>query len=439
MLDRVHYRGNVMYYRKRSRPKSKQGRLDDFSRADENPPKQPWRPWGDMTPADITDGKLYIRDSASFFGLGPRGGWGSEYFPLTANWGLEWSMKMTDTSLVAQDYFTIFLGKNWVYGGDPTAVKYQVSLKWEHYVTTDSNDNRENHWVASMWLDDKDSGIDVERKVSFDMGNSATFYGTHNWRVKCVNDNTFILWMDGIVRWVYTIPASLEGGGFRRGPGLRAQAMRSAFCDTEIENWFVYDYVAPPPTWSADEFYDNFNRANGAPGNGWTTVGANVVINGNSLGLAGGLLADGSRGAWRSSDPASSGHMRLSVTLGGAHGVASAQASSVIGRMNAAGNIGIALNIFSNKIYIAKFSGSLSSPTWSDMGTDDLTLNNGDVVDFILNDDEAWAEYNGEILLYVDGINAHSPPTNRYYGTRFNRGAFVNSVAFNDFRVKVKV
>ncbi|WP_328660337.1 hypothetical protein [Nocardia salmonicida] len=391
-----------------------------------------------MTPADITDGKLYIRDSASFFGLGPRGGWGSEYFPLTANWGIEWTMKITDTSIVSQDYFTIFLGKNWVYGGDPTATKYQVSLKWEHYVTT-SGDTTDHHFVASMWLDDKDSGIDVERKVAFDMVNTGTYYATHNWRVKCINDNTFVLWMDGIVRWVYTIPASLEGGGFLRGPGLRAQAMRSAFCDTEIENWFVYDYVGTAPVWSSDVFYDNFNRSNGAPGNGWTTVGSDVVINSNSLGLAGGLLSDGNRGAWRSGAPLSTGNMRLSVTLGGAHGLSNAQDSSVIGRMNSTGTLGIALNIFGNKIYIAKFTGTLSSPTFTDLGMDALTLNNGDVLDYVITGDEAWVEYAGQVLLYVDGINAHSAESNRGYGVRFKRGAFVNSVAFNDFRVQVKV
>lgn len=427
-----------MWLLKRSRPLAKQGRLDTFNRANENPPVQPWRTWGSATPAEILGNKLIIRDSGSLFDLGPRGGWGSEHFPLTANWGLEWTMTLTDTTLASSESFSIFLGKNWVYGGDPTAVKYLVSLRWEHYTTT-SGDETTHHYAASLWLDDKDSAIDSPRKVSLDLVDSSTFHATHTWRVKCVNDNTFLLWMDGIVRWAYTIPASLESGGFLRGPGLRAQAMRAFFCEAEIDNWYPYDYALPPPVWSADEFYDNYNRSNGAPANGWTTVGSNVVINSNSLGLAGGLLSDGSRGAWRSGNPASSGNMRLSVTLGGAHGLASAQPSSVIGRMNAAGNVGISLNIFSNKLYLAKFSGSLTSPTWVDMGTDELTLNNGDVLDYILNEDEAWVELAGEVLLYVDGISAHSPPTNRYYGVRFSRGAFVNSCAFNDFRLRVKV
>lgn len=428
-----------MWLLKRSRPLSKQGKIDTFNRANEDPPKQPWKPWGDMTPADITDNKLYIRDSASFFGLGPRGGWGSEYFPLTANWGIEWTMQIIDTSIVGTNYFSMYLGKNWTAGGDPTEVKYQVSFRWEHYTTTDNDDNTDHHFEATMWLDDKDSTFDGPRKVAFDMVTNTNFHAVHNWRIKCINDNTFVLWMDGIVRWVYTIPASLEGGGFLRGPGLRSQAMRSAFCDTQIENWYVYDYVAPAPTWSSDVFYDNFNRANGAPANGWTTVGSDVVINSNSLGIAGGFLSDGNRGAWRSGAPLTTGNMRLSVTLGGAHGVSNAQDSSVVGRMNAAGTLGICLNIFSNKIYIAKFTGSLSSPTFTDLGMDELTLNNGDVISFIINGDEAWAEYAGQVLLYVDGINAHSPETNRYYGARFKRGAFVNSVAFNDYRVQVKV
>ena len=428
----------MAYYRKRSRPLAKQGWKPDLS-VNQNPPQQPWQPWGDMTPAEIVDGKLVIRDSASFFGIGPRGGWGTEYSPLTANWGIEWTMKLTDVSIVSQDYFTMYLGKNWVYGGDPTAVKYQVSFKWEHYVTTDSNDNTDHHWEVSMWLDDKDSSIDGPRKVSFDLLNSTVYYATHNWRIKCINDNTFVLWMDGVVKFVYTIPASLESGGFLRGPGLRSQAMRAAFCDAELSNYFVYDVFQPAPTWSADEFYDNFNRANGAPGNGWTTVGSDVVVNSNSLGLAGGFLSDGSRGAWRSANPASSGDMRISVTLGGAHGVNGSWDSSVVGRMNSAGNLGICLDIFSDEIRIAKFTGSLSSPTFTQLGADDLTLNNGDVVDLCFNDDECWVEYNGQVLLYVDGINAHSPETNRHYGARFERGSFVNSVAFNDYRVKVKV
>ncbi|WP_410877337.1 hypothetical protein [Nocardia sp. A7] len=424
---------------KRSRPLSKQGKLDPFDRANENPPKQPWRPWGDSTPAEILDNKLIIRDSGSFWSLGPRGGWGSEYYPLTANWGIEWSMNMNPVGVLTPRVFSLFLGKNWINGGDPTAVKYQVLFRWEHYTTTNNDDETEHHYAVSLWLDDKDSAIDQPRKVSYDMGNSANLMAPHTWRIKCVNDNTFILWMDGIVRWVYTIPAGLEGGGFLRGPGLRAQAMRATFCEAEIEDWFVYDYVAPPPVWSSDVFYDNFNRANGAPANGWTTVGSDVVINSNSLGLAGGLLSDGNRGAWRSGAPLSTGNMRLSVTLGGAHGLSSSQDSSVVGRINSAGTLGICLNIFSNKIYIAKFTGSLSSPTFTDLGMDELTLNNGDVLNYVITGDEAWVEYAGEILLYVDGINAHSPESNRGYGVRFKRAAFVNSVAFNDFRVQVKV
>jgi len=427
-----------MYLLKRGRALSKQGWKPDLS-VNQNPPLQPWRPWGDMTNADITGGKLIIRDSGSFWGLGPRGGWGSEYFPLTGNWGLEWSMNMNSIGILGGRTFSIYLGKNWVYGGDPTAVKYQVLFRWEHYTTEDSEGETEDHYAASLFLDDKDSVIDSPRKATYDMGSLSNLMNPHTWRIKCVNDNTLILWMDGIVRWVYTIPASLEGGGFLRGPGLRAQAMRASFCEAEIENWYIYDYVLPPPTWDSDLFYDNFNRSDGAPANGWTTVGSNVTITSNSLGISTGFLSDGSRGAWRNASPATSGDMRLSVTVGGTHGVSSAQASSVIGRMNAAGNLGIALNIFSNKLYIAKFSGSLSSPTFVDYGTDNVTISNGDVLDFCFNDDECWVERGGVTLLYADGINAHSPATNWYYGLRFSRGAFVNSNSFNDFRLKVKV
>jgi hypothetical protein len=428
----------MMYLLKRGRALAKQGWKPNLS-VNQNPPQQPWRPWGDMTDADITGGKLYIRDSGSFWGLGPRGGWGTEFIPLTANYGMEWTMKLTDTNFLTSESFSIYIGKNWIYGGDPTAVKYLVSLKFEHYTEDDSEGDPVDYYRASLWLDDKDSIFDSPRKASYDMVNGTVFHASHAWRIKVINDNTFILWMDGVVRWVYTIPASLEGGGFLRGPGLRAQAMRAFWLEAEISNYFIYDYILPPPTYGADEFYDNFNRANGAPGNGWTTVGSNVTITSNSLGISSGFLSDGSRGAWQNANPASSGNMRLSVTLGGANGVASAQASSVIGRMNSAGNIGIALNIFSNKLYIAKFSGSLSSPTFVDYGTDNVTVSNGDVLDFCFNDDECWVERSGTTLLYVDGINAHSPETNRHYGTRYNRGLFVNSCSFNDFRVKVKV
>lgn len=431
----------MAYYRKRSRPLAKQGWRPNLG-TNQNPPVQPWKPWGDSTPADITDNALWIRDSGSLFSLGPRGGWGTEFAPITGNWGMEFGLDLNTTNLLESRSFTIFIGKNWVHGGDPTAVKYQVALKWEQY-TTGSGEDEETHYGMSLWLDDKDSLIDGPRKVVYEFANQTEMLAFHTWRFKFINDNTVVMWMDGIVRWVYTIPASLEGGAFLRGPGLRSVAMRAFWYDAKITNPtngpMFYDYPLPPPVWGADTFYDNFNRANGAPGNGWTTVGANVTITGNSLGISTGLLSDGSRGAWRNANPLSTGNMRLSVTLGGRHGLATAQASSVIGRMNSAGNVGIALNILSNKIYIAKFSGSLSSPTFVDYGMDDLTLNNGDVLDFCINGDEAWVEYSGQVLLYVDGINAHSPETNRYYGARFNRGAFVNSCSFNDYRVKEKI
>lgn len=426
---------------KRSRPLAKQGWRPDFS-VNQNPPLQPWRPWGDNSPAQITGGKLIIGDSGTLFDLGPRAGWGTEFAPLTANWGMEFTLKMTDTSLATSGNFSIYIGKNWVHGGDPTAVKYLVSLRVERY-TTGSGENQETHWGLSLWLDDRDSAIDSPRKVTYEFANEADMLGPHNYRFKIINDNTFVAWIDGTVRWVYTIPASLEGGGFLRGPGLRSVAMRSFFYETEISNPatgpMFYDVIKPPPVWSTNVFYDNFDRANGAPGNGWTTVGSNVVVRSNSLGIDSGLLSDGGRGAWRSGNPLSTGNMRLSVTLGGANGISSAQPSSVMGRINSTGTLGISLNIYSNKIYIAKWTGSISSPTWTDLGMDNLTLNNGDVVNFIISGDEAWAEYNGQVLLYVDGINAHSPETNRYYGARFQRGTFINSASFNDYAVQVQL
>lgn len=430
-----------MYLLKRGRALAKQGWRPDFS-VGQNPPQQPWKPWGDSTAADISGGDLFIGDSGSLWDMGPRGGWGSEYFALTGNWGMEFGLDLNTTGILGGRNFTMYIGKNWVHGGDPTAVKYQVALKWEQW-STGTGEDSENHFGMSLWLDDKDSAIDGPRKVTYEFNSLGELTTPRTWRFKFINDNTVVMWMDGIVRWVYTIPASLEGGAFLRGPGLRSVAMRAFFFDAWITNPatgpMFYDYVLPPPSWSADEFYDNFDRGNGAPANGWVTVGANVAINSNSLGLASGFLSDGPRGAWRSSNPASTGNMRISVTIGGAHGVSSSQASSVIGRMNGAGNVGISLNIFSNKIYIAKYSGTFTSPTFVDYGMDNVTISNGDVLDFCINDDECWVERGGATLLYVDGINAHSPASNSIYGTIFSRGAFVNSCSFNDLRVKTRV
>jgi hypothetical protein len=417
----------VSWFLKRAQALARQGWRDDFTRADESPIKQPWRPWGSSVTADLVGNRMRINDADWF----QTGGIGFEHQPLTPNWGIEFRTEFASYS-GGDSGIKLSISNNWPQGGASKRYIPVISMAKD----TDSEDPTTHR--ITLYRKDTESFLNLGTVADIYSFSSVEWAMPHNWRIRCFNDKTFAIWMDDIVRIVYTYSDS--DAAYRPGPGTRGvnfQRIGSSI-DCFIDNFAIYDMLVPLPTadqW-VSQFYDDFNRTNNTTiGNGWTKVGANAAISSNAYATTG--TTDGSRGIYQST-PLSSGNMRLETVWGGPNNVTVFQCSSLIGRMNSAGSLGIAANFFSDKIYIAKMTGSLSSPTFVDLAVSkSLPANvaNGAKYALCIYGDEAWVEdAAGNFLVFADGINAASPDTNRYFGARVQRGAFINSQSFNDYR-----
>ncbi len=415
---------------KRSQPLARAGWRDDFTRADETPIKQPWRPWGSSVTADLVGNRMRINDADWF----QTGGIGFEHQPLTPNWGIEFHTEFSSYSAGGSGDVGIKLNisNNWTQGSASKRYIPAISMYF------DGGGDDPDHRYIRLYEKDTEAIIDFGSVVaSVELG-ASEWAQPHDWKVRCFNDKTFAIWMDGTVRLVFTLPDA----AYQPGPGTRAinfQKVGGATC--YLDDFALEDILAPLPTaaqWTS-QFYDDFNRTNNTTiGNGWTKVGTNSAISSNAYATTG--TTDGSRGIYQST-PLSSGNMRLETVWGGPSNPTTAQCSSLIGRMNSAGSLGIAANVFSNKIYIAKFTGSLSAPTFTDLAVSNSLpsgVDNGAKYALCIYGDEAWVEdAAGNFLVFADGINAASPDSNHYFGARVQRGAFINSQSFNDYRALV--
>lgn len=417
----------MSWFLKRAQALARQGWRDDFTRADEAAIKQPWRPWGSSVTADLVGNRMRINDADWF----QTGGIGYEYQPLTPNWGIEFRTEFSSYTAGGSGDIGIKLNisNNWTQGAASKRYIPVISMYFDG-----GGDDPDHRYIRIMQRDTESVFAFGSDGASAELS-QAEWAQPHDWKVRCFNDKTFAIWMDGVVRVVFT----LSDSAYFPATGTRAvNFQKVGDADCFIDNFAIYDLLVPLPVaaqWTS-QFYDDFNRSNNATiGNGWTKVGANAAISSNAYATTG--TTDGSRGIYQSV-PLPSGNMRLETVWGGPNNVTTLQCSSLIGRMNSAGSLGIAANFFSDKIYIAKMTGSLSSPTFVGLAvSDSLPANvaNGAKYALCIYGDEAWVEDTaGNFLVFADGINAASPDSNHYFGARVQRGFFINSQSFNDYR-----
>jgi hypothetical protein len=423
-----------MYLLKRGKKAAKQGRLFNFSTMpNQNPIQQPWSMWGNPDrPHKIEGGQLVLQDVQDWLFGNETGGLSNEYIPLTSDWAIEFNMGLS--ALPETGNFQIFFDRPWSDKNTAYARK-RIKINWDHWTTGDDEDigGKSHHYGIRIYQQNLDDFL-AAPPIATITSTLAFLTAYHTYKIRFIADQVLLFYIDGVVQKFLFIAPEFRPVPARRGFNLVPIKL------TARMNWFhVYDQVTVHPAAWANQFVDGFNRGDGPPGNGWTTVGANVVVRTNTLSIASGFLTDGSRGAWRSSDPLPTGNMRLSVIFGGVLGVNGSLDTAVVGRMNSAGNIGISFNFYQGAVYISKFTGSLSSPGIVDLGqSTDVTIANDVPYYCYCFGDEAWVENSsGALIAYAEGINAHSPETNRYYGTRFRRGSFANSASINDFAAAI--
>ncbi|WP_157115042.1 hypothetical protein [Nocardia niwae] len=405
---------------RRNLPLAWAGWYDSFDRAIENPVKRPWVHLGDGTVADINSlHELHIPQN---FGTVNGGGESYEFQPFTPNWGLEYEVWFPVEGLAAQS-LAVYFTDSWSKIGGTFLNCVGIRLMHAPAIGGDLIQYVEFENVMTV----TGTPFAWSSPVGY-FGNSITL------KLWIENDEWVRVWLNNIY-----VGSKMISPTFKLGPGRRCvRFLNGALCDAWIRWIDHYDRTSsiPPKTVWTSIFYDDFNRSDGVVDNGWTQIGTDAAIQNNSWSTTG--TTDGSRGLIRDTG-ITGGKVRVEATVGGNIGPNGNADSSLVLCSNAAGTQGLSANIFSNKVYLSRFSSALSGnpPTFTDFDsvTSGVTVTSGDVLAFSVHDGIGWLEKNGTPILYAGNIHGVVPATNSYAGLRVERASSNNSNSWNDVRI----
>lgn len=381
---------------------------------------QPWRHLGDGTTADINSSlELHI---PSNFSSSNGGGESYEFMPLTENSGLDVDIWHPVTGVAAQ-YFSTLLTNTWTNPSAPYSNVIGVRFK---HAPAAGGDTVEISQYSSPYSFSS-ALASFTSPVTFN-GNVLQL------KIWIDNDQFMRVWLNGSY-----LGAALVDSAFKLAPGKRGvRFFNNSTNDTWIRRIFHYDRPGSFPAsavFNDQVFLDDFNRSNGAVGNGWTVFGSAGQIVSNSYATTG--TTDASRAILRDSGIAN-GRQRIEGVVGGAIGPNNTADSSLLLCGNASGTQGLAANVFGNAANIGRYSTVLTGnpPTFTTLASvSGLTVSNGDTLAFNVYDGAAWIEINGTRILYAVNVNDVVPATNPYAGLRVERTLFNNSHSWNSCRI----
>lgn len=409
---------------RRNLPKAWAGFRDTFDRPPQNPLQPPWRHLGGGESSINNIEELVITQQiVNDDGRGPS----YTYMPFTDCWGFETEV-WYPVEGVDNQIFMMGFTNTWANVSSAFTNVFGVWL----YHDLGGADLIQTGEVPQMWAA-------IERRQSWPSPVGAFQGQTLTVRLWCEADEWVRIWLNGIF-----VGAAMISPAYKLGPGRRCMRfMNRSYCNVWVR--WVHHYDRPPSTprptspaaW-ASSFYDDFNRADSnTVGNGWTKLDdtrSGIWANSWSTNTT----DDGQRAILRDTGITST-RMRIEGTVGGAVGVNSAQDSGLILYSNSVATQGLSANIFSGKVYISRFSGSVGNFTDISALTSGVTVNNGDLVAFTVWDGTAWIEINGTRVLYADNVHFVVPSTNTHAGLRTKRAAFNTSHSWNDVRILTAV
>lgn len=410
---------------RRNLPWAWAGWYDSFVRPPEDPIKAPWAHWGSSS---VGNGRINASEEMEVdgaFGLSEFfGGVSYEFQPFTGAWGFDYEVWWPTTSGFAANTLYTFIMQDWS-RAQYSAYSNFTSVGLWHRPAIDGDTVKISQYSSL-------SGTgDVRGEGPSPIGwNGSTI------TVKCwIEADSYVrVWVNNVL-----CAQGMLTGAWRTGPGRRGINFCNYASNVAYYRWvWIYDRPSSVPSinvWSSS-FYDDFNRANGAPGNGWTQIGTNAAIASNSWSTTG--TTDGSRGLIRDTG-ITSGRVRVEATVGGNSGINNTADSGLVLCSTAAGDQGLCANIFGNQVFISRFSTALSGnpPTFTDLMalTTGVTVATGDVMAFSVYNGFAWLERNGTPIVYATGVHSVVPATNSYAGLRVERSSSNNSNSWNDVRI----
>lgn len=402
-----------MFLLRRNLPWAWAGWTDDFDRAPENPVRQPWKHWGDGANGYINSNEELILPENYNSVTG--GGESYEFQPFTENFGTELDLSVPADGALAQ-YFNIFIVENW----SKIGVNYAqiLCIRIRHRIGAAGGDDI-GILEFDSWMSESNRLVTAPLPPLISTPLLVRIHVDNDMLVRVyVND-------------VFTLQAQPRAS-HRSGPGRRGlNIFNGTLADARIRRVRLYDRptdLGYKVRWNRTVFEDDFNRADGPVGNGWTQHGADA-------GIVSGFWAkttgnDNSVGLVRDTG-VTHGAQRIEAIIGVPD---DERDSSLVLRTNAAGTEGISANFYSGGIYLAKFTGSLENPTFADFTSTGMTINAGDTVALSTNGEGAWVEVNGQIVLMAH-MNGLVPGTNSYAGLRVERSSFANSAAWNSVKI----
>ncbi|MET8430176.1 hypothetical protein [Nocardia sp. NPDC004860] len=387
------------------------------SRPDENPVQPPWRQTNNSRTVWLENNVLKINDGLSTpMQLGGVSYW---QMPFTQNWGCEMDLNI-DGNIIQEQFWAACISPSW------TSVAF--------------TDLKELPMIAiyrGVFSSTASIRILVYHDLNFHdtLASTQEYSGlmnrsTYRLTILVDRDRLVRVYVSGTFVFQYWLSTALKAGPGRRALNFLNQT--SAW--SEQSNFVLFDQqsdfqsVAP---WSS-VFYDDFNRANGAVSNGWTQQGTNAGIVGNSWSVTG--TADTNVGLIRDTGM-TSGIQRVEGVIGGNLPPSSGADASLILRAKSDGSEGLSANFYAGHIYLSRFTGGLTNPTYTDyMDTAEVTVPNGATVAFSCTNQAAWIEVNGQIVLMAD-VNNKVTTSNSWGGLRVSQKSGNNSASWNDVRL----
>ncbi len=399
---------------RRNLPLAWAGWSDDFARPPENPLQRPWRHLG--------GGESYINNLEELVvteqvvnddGRGPS----YEWQPFTPNWGFEAELWYPVSGIDNQHFYIVFTD-SWVRIG-PDLFRRAAGVGFKHELGG-GDDN-----IVYGEFDSMFSPIDIrgiwDSPVGMFNGQTLTI------RVWCENDAWLRIWLNG--NYVGSI---MPSEAYKLSPLRRCvRLINRSYCNVYIRWINHYDRPAsvPPKTVWSSIFYDDFDRSDGAAGNGWTQLGTDAGItsnryvhsnaNNNSVGLirnVGNL----------------NGRARIEAIVRNPSNTAD---SSLFLFMNAAGDQALTANVYGNHLYLGRLTSNVNgTPSFYDFSNRAVSIADGDKLAFSVYNGICWVEKNDIPVLYAGNVHDVVPATNAYAGLRVRRQDS-NSAAFDDVRV----
>ncbi|WP_431941689.1 hypothetical protein [Nocardia grenadensis] len=347
------------------------------------------------------------------------GGVSYERQPFTKNWGTDFDLNI-DGDIIQLQYWAAAIGPSWNYVGFQNIVGRPMIGVYRNSL----------------------SAVESVRVIVYDnIGSISTLASTPNytglmnrnwWRFRLLVDRDRLVrvYQNGGLLLQYWLPQQ-----YAAKLGSRALSfLNQTTAWSEMKNFRTFDHDTIFKTatqWNNQVKYDDFNRANGAVGNGWTVYGSAGQILSNSYATTG--TTDGSR-AIVVDTGATNGAQRVEAVIGGAIAPGTGADASLVVRCNSDGTEGIMANVYSNSIFLAKFTGSLTSPTMTDATSTPISISAGDKIALSVVGNGVWVEVNGVVVLLADAVN-QVPLTNSCAGVRVSRRSFSNSASWNDCRI----